>query len=152
MNDPTTDKSGKPAIVIIAAILNFLSTVTFLALAAFSALAIVYGAVWGLDEVVSRQMSQFAPSPNYSYGLAAVFGVATAVLLAFAVFFLVIGVGLLRGRKYGWYLQVAMSILGLVSLPLGFVTGALALPIGALLNIVILVMFFQARVRAHFGI
>ena len=147
-----SDKPAKPGIVIIAAILNFFSTFTFFGLAAFSALAMVFGAAWGVDEVVRRQMTQWAPNPNYSYGLAVLFGAAFAFFAALGIFFLVIGAALLRGKRYGWYLQVAMSTLGLLSLPLGLATGALALPIGSVLNIVILLMFFQPRVREYFRV
>ena len=142
----------KPGFVIFVAILNFFSTALFLGLSAFSALAAVFGATWGIDDYVSRQVSQYAPNPNFSYGLTLFFGVIAASLAVIAAFFLTIGTGLLGGRKYAWYLQVAMSTLGLLSLPLTFLTGLFVLPIGSLLNIVILVLFFQSRVRDHFKV
>ena len=70
---------------------------------------------------------------------------------ALPIFFLMIGVGLLRGKRYGWYFQVAMSTFGLLGLPLSFLSGTFfVLPIGTILNILILVFFFQPSVRDHF--
>ena len=141
----------KPAIVIFVAILNFFSCGALFILSLFMVLAIVFGASWGVDQYVSRQMSHYASNPNFSYGLAWMFGTAAVVAVAMAIFFLSIGIGLLNRKNYAWYLQVAMSLLGLAGLPLSFITGLFMLPLGALLNIVILVFFFQHRVRDHFG-
>ena len=152
MSETVPERSGKPGAVIFAAILNFFSAAALFSLAAFAALATLFGAAWGVDEYVSRQVSQFAPDPNFSYGVTVVLGLAVAVFLAFGLFFLVIGIGLLRGRKYAWYLQAAMSTFGLLGLPLSFLTGALMLPLGSVLNIVLLVLFFQPRVRGYFRV
>ena len=68
-----------------------------------------------------------------------------------ASFFLMLGIGLVRGKKFAWYLQIAVSTMGLLGLPLS-VTGLLLLPLGALLNVAILVLFFQNPVRSYFKV
>ncbi len=141
----------KPGIVILVAIPNFLFAAFFLMWASFMALAIVFGAVWGVDAYVSQQISQYAPNPNLTYGLVWLFGGVAAVCLVGAMYFILLGAGLLGGKKYAWYLQVATSTIGLLGLPLS-VTGIFLLPLGAILNIIILVLFFQPRVRDYFKV
>lgn len=143
---------SRPGIVILVAILNFFSSAAFFLLSALSALAVVFGAVWGVDAYVSERMARYASSPNFSYGLTIFFAVATALFFALALFFLTIGIGLLGGKKFAWYLQVAMSTLGLLGLPLSLLAGALVLPLGAALNIAILAMFFRNKTRGYFRV
>ena len=152
MSEIEAGASRKPGIVIFVAILNFFSAVFLCLFSVFMVLAIVFGASWGVDQYVSQHMTRYASNPNFSYGLTWVFGVAAAVSLAMGIYFLTIGAGLLNRKKFAWYLQVAMSILSLLGLPLTFVTGAFMLPLGAVLNIVILVFFFNRRIRDHFGV
>ena len=142
----------KPAVVILVAILNFFSTALFASLSVLSGLAIVFGATWGFDQYVSQQIQQYAPNPNFSYGLTLVFSLMAGVFLLLALYFLFIGVGLLRGSKIAWYLQVAMSTLGLLGLPLTFMASAFMLPLGVVLNIAILIFFFQNPVRSFFKV
>jgi TRAP-type C4-dicarboxylate transport system permease small subunit len=142
----------KPGFVIFTAILNFFSAAAFLSIAAFMALAIAFGAAWGLDSYVQQQVSAYSPDPNMSYGLAFVFGISSGVTLLMGLYFLAIGIGLLKGKKFAWYLQVAMSTLGLLGLPLSFMTSVFVLPIGSVLNIVILIMFFRSNIRGYFGV
>ncbi len=146
-------KPKKPGIVIFVAILHFFSSALFVFLSLFALLAIFFGAAWGIDDYFSRQMTQMAPAANFSYGVTLIFGVALAVFVIFASFFIALGVGLLKGKKFAWYVQVAFSMLGLLGLPLGFTSAALmVLPLGAVFNIIVLVLFFQPRIRAHFGV
>ena len=143
----------KPGIVIFIAITHFFSSALFFFLFLFSLLAIFFGAAWGIDDFFSRQMTQVAPAANFSYGLTLIFGAALAVFLSFFIFFLSMAIGLLKGKKFAWYMQVASSIFGLLGLPLGFVSAALfVLPIGAIINIVILIFFFQPRIRDYFKV
>ncbi len=141
MTEPAPGTVKKPGVVIFVAVLNFLSVVFFLLSSIFSLVALVFGNVMGLSEWVTRAMTQFSPSPNFSYGITFIFGAIFAVCLFFFIFFLLIGIGLLKGSKLAWYLQIAMSVLGL----LGF-------PIGTILNALILVFFFQAPVRDYFKV
>ena len=112
----------------------------------------MYGAVWGVDDYVSKQVAQYAPNPNFSFGVTMIFGFAAAAFFSLMTFFLVLGIGLLKGKKFAWYLQVAVSILGLLSVPLTLLWSVFTLPFGAILNIIILVFFFQPRVRDFFKV
>ncbi len=141
----------RPGFVIFVAVVNFFWAALFFMLCLFMALAIVFGVVWGMDRVVSQMMAQYSSTPNFSYGLAIFFGVASSLFFVVACSFLAVGIGLVRGKAYAWYLQVAMSTLGLLGLPLS-VTGLLVLPLGAVFNIAILILFFQNSVRSYFRI
>ena len=153
MSESTAVNPKKPGIVIFVAILHFFSSALFLLLALFSLLAIFFGAAWGIDDYFSRQVTQMAPAANFSYGLTIIFGAALAIFLGFFAFFVTLGIGLLKGKKFAWYLQVAFSIFGLLGLPLGLLSAALfVLPLGAIFNIVVLVLFFQPRIRDHFKV
>ena len=151
MNEMQNTAPRKPGIVILVAIPNFIFAAFFLMWTAFMALAIVFGAAWGFDAYVSQQISQYAPNPNFSYGLAWLFGGVAAVCLVSAMYFILLGAGLLGGKKFAWYLQVATSTVGLLGLPLS-VTGIFLLPLSAIINIVILVLFFQPRIRDYFKV
>ena len=130
-----------PGIVIFMAVLNFISVAFFLFISGLSLLAIVFGNVLGFADFVSQQISHYSPQPNFSYGLTFIFLMILFTALLFLLFFLFIGVGLLRGKTLAWYFQIAMSILGL----LGF-------PIFTILNAIILVAFFGAPVRNYFKV
>jgi hypothetical protein len=144
-------KAKRPGIVLFAGILHGLSVFFFASLSLFCVIAMIFGSVWGIDDYVTRQMPQYAP-PNFSYGLTILFGMALFVFLCFAGFFLFMAIGLLSGKKVTWYLQVGMSMLGLLSFSLGFLWSIPALPIGTVLNIIILFFFFQPRVREFFKV
>ena len=155
MSETLSEKPGKPGIVILVAILQFFSSALFFLLSLLSGLAILFGASSGIDEYVTKQMSQVTSNPNFSYSLAILFGVLLVLFLLVALFFLMLGIGLLRGKKYAWYLQVLISVfstLGLLSLPLSMMSGVFLLPVNSILNVVILVFFFQDRVRRHFKV
>ncbi len=152
MSEISNEASKKPGIVIFVATLHFFSATLFLFLSLFCVLAMFFGAAWGIDDYFTRQMTQMVPAANFSYGLTLIFGVALFVFLCFFSFFLVMGIGLLKGKKFAWYLQVAFSTLGLLSLPLGFLWSLFILPIGSIFNVVILFFFFRSRVRNYFKV
>ena len=153
MTDTLIESTKKPGMVIFTAILHFFSAAMFLFLSFFCILAMFFGAAWGIDDFFSRQVTQVTPAANFSYGLTLIFGAALVVFLGFLTFFLLLGIGLLKGKKYAWYLQVAFSTIGLLSLPLGFLGAAFfLLPIGALFNVALLVLFFQPRIRDYFKV
>ena len=141
----------KPGIVIFVAVLHGLSAALFLLLSLFCIVAMLFGAAWGIDDYFTKQMPQVAP-PNFSYGLTVIFGAALFVFACFSAFFLAMAVGLLKAKKFAWYLQITASTLGLLSFPLGMLWSLAVLPLGALLNVVILVFFFQPRVREFFKV
>jgi len=142
----------KPGIVIFIAILQFFSAALFFLIGLFSVLALVFGARWGIDDYVSKQVAQYSPTANFSFGVTVIFGAAAAIFLSLMVFFLTLGIGLLKGKKFAWYLQVAVSIFGLLTVPFAFLWNIFTLPLGAVLNVVILVFFFQTRVRDFFKV
>jgi hypothetical protein len=149
METVTVDNSrpARPGIVIFAAVTHFFGVALFGFLSLFCVLAMAFGAAWGVDQYFREQMSQ----ANLSYGMAVIFILALSVFLTFTAFFLVLALGLLKGKRYAWYMQVALSTLSLLSLPLGLM-GAFVMPLGAVLNIVILAMFFRPRVRGFFKV
>lgn len=130
-----------PGIVIFVAILNFIGCFFLFLLAAACLAVVIFGNIMGVYDFVTKQITQYYGQPNLSLGLSFIFGILMAVAVAFAVFYLWIGLGLLKGRKLAWYFQVAMSILG-----------ALGFPLGTLLNIAILALFFQPGIRNYFKV
>ena len=141
MSETVSSSPKAPGIVIFTAVLNLISVATFLFIAALSLLAIIFGNILGFADFVSQQISHYSQSPNFSYGLTFVFAVVLVTSILCLLYFLFIGVGLLKGKAIAWYLQIAMSILGL----LGF-------PIFTILNGVILFMFFSPPVRSYFKV
>ena len=138
----TAQPNGKiPGVVIFTAILNFISVAFFLFVSALSLLAIIFGNILGVADFVSQQISRYSAQPNFSYGITFVFLSILLVSLLFLFYFLFIGIGLLNGKTLAWYLQIAMSILGL----LGF-------PIFTILNAIILFSFFGVPVRKYFNV
>src|SRR5689334_14601393 len=101
----------RPGVVIFVSILQFFSASLFLSLSLLSALAIVFGAAWGVDKYVTQQMTHYAPNPNFTYGLTVFFSVLSGTFFLLALFFMFLGIGLFRGKKYAWYVQVFMSVL-----------------------------------------
>jgi hypothetical protein len=141
------NKPRRPGIVIFAAVLHFFGVALFGFLSLFCVLAMAFGAAWGVDQYFREQMSQ----ANLTYGMAVIFILALTVFLSFTAFFLALALGLLKAKKYAWYVQVALSTLSLLSLPLGLM-GAFVMPVGAVIHIVILAMFFGRPVRAFFKV
>ena len=130
-----------PGPVIFVAIMNFLS-VSFLGIISFICLmALIFGNIMGLYDIVSRQMSQYASTPNYSYGVTFIFGAVMAVCLTFVLFFVLLGIGLLKRKKTAWYTQVVLCVLGLF-----------AFPLGTIFNGVILFLFFRQPIRDFFEV
>ena len=147
-------RKSVPGIVIFAAVLNFISaSLTGLFLLLLAA-AFVFGNIAQINQLVSERFSQLSAGTHVTYGLFFILTVAIAVALTFLAFFLIAGFGLLRAKKFAWYLQVTLSVLGL----LGFLSGSVlslmipAIPLMALVNILILVLFFRAPVRGFFGV
>ncbi len=130
-----------PGIVIFVAIMNFVS-VSFLAvLALLSFIGLAFGNVLGLYDIVTQQMTRYTPTPNFSYGITFIFAVALAVSLSFVLFFVIVGIGLLKGKAAAWYVQIALCVLGLFAFPLGTV-----------LNGTVLFLFFRQPVRDFFKV
>ncbi len=141
MNDPISLESRKPGIVLFVAVLNFISAAMMSALFLFSLLGLFFGSALSVMETVSRRLSEVAASANLSFGVTFIFAVLFFISASFLIFFIWVGVGLLKANKAAWYVQIALSILGLLSIPFGTV-----------INTVILVFFFQRPVRDYFKV
>ncbi len=136
VNQAVNVSSRKPTIVVVVAILQFLSAATFALISLFSILGLIFGASWNMDQMVGKMMTEYGANPNMSFGVTVFFGVMLVICLIMAVLFLLLGLGLLKGSKASWYIQIALSILGL-----------LAFPLGTIVNGVILFFFFKREIR-----
>ncbi len=152
MSEVLTARPKAPGIVILVAILNFLSAATFGFFMALSLAALIFGNVLGLADFVTTEMTRYATNPNFSYSLTLVFAFAALVLGGFFLFFLAIGIGLVKGKRFAWYFQIAMSVISLISFPVSAVFNPFLLPFGAILNVLILVLFFRTPVRDYFRV
>lgn len=145
MTEELTAAPRTPGMVIFVAVLNFIS-VAFLSIVSFlCALALVFGNVMGLYDLAARQMQ----AANLSFGFTFLFAVILLVSVMFLVFFLLVGIGLLKGKRLAWYLQIGMSVFGLMT---SFVAGLAGISFGGVLNAFILIFFFQHRVRDYFKV
>ncbi|MBI2095557.1 MAG: hypothetical protein HYT89_05270 [Candidatus Omnitrophica bacterium] len=132
----------KPGVVVFAAVLNFIAAFFGFLFAALSLAGIFFGNAMGLAEKINTRLSEYSvPSVDLSSGLVFFFAILFALGLAVGVGSLLVGRGLLKGRKWAWYAQVASSVIGL----LGF-------PFWTLMNAVILVLFFRPLAREHFKV
>ena len=141
MNEVVNESPRTPGIVIFVAVLNFISMAFFLFLSLISLVVLIFGNVMGIYDFVTRQIATLSPQTNLSIGFNIFFILMLIFGIIFLIFYLLMGIGLLRGKKYAWYFQVALSVVGL-----------LAFPIGTILNGVILIFFFQPGIRSYFKI
>ena len=135
------EPSKTPGIVIFVAVLNFISMAFFFFLSILSLVVLIFGNVMGIYDFITKQITTYRPQVNISIGFNVFFILMLVFGIIFFVFYLVEGIGLLRGKKYAWYFQVTLSVLGL-----------LAFPIGTILNAVVLIFFFQSSIRGYFKI
>ena len=142
MSESIIPEIRKPGIVLFAAVLNFISASMMSALCFFSLLGIIFGSALGVTEAMSKRISDYAASTHVSFGINIIFVILFIFGLFFTGFYVWQGLALLKGNKAAWFIQIALSVLGLLWLP----------PFGTILSIVILVFFFQNRVRDHFKV
>lgn len=137
----TAQNPAKPAVVIISAVLNLIGAAIagFVLLA--SVIGLLYGAGAGLFNTVTARMSELYPSINASFGISFLLGFLIVFSGTFTFFYLMLALSLLKGRKWAWYAQVCLSVVGLV----GF-------PIWTVVNGVILYFFFQPPTRNFFKV
>ncbi len=154
MADESTEKVKKPGVVILAAVINFVFAILWLVASVALIGLMLVGNAMGLYEVLADRLSQAIARPNFSFGLVPLFLPIAALCICIGVFFLMVGIGLLRGNRSAWYLQVTLCILGLV----GFLSSSIfsllvpALPVSAVINTVVLVLFLRPLVRDHFKV
>lgn len=139
VNEAVNISPRKPTVVVVVAILQFLSAAALLLVSLFSILGLIFGASWNMDQMVGKMMAEYGASPNMSFGVTVFFAFMLVVCLILAVLFLLLGMGLLKGSKVSWYIQIALSILGL-----------LAFPFGTIVNGVILFFFFKREIRDYY--
>ena len=113
----------------------------FFFLSILSLVVLIFGNVMGIYDFITKQITTYRPQVNVSIGFNVFFILMLVFGIIFFLFYLVEGIGLLRGKKYAWYFQVTLSVLGL-----------LAFPIGTILNAVVLIFFFQSSIRGYFKI
>ena len=141
MNETASPAVKKPGIVIFVAILNFVSAAFWLLGVLFSILFLSLGQAIDLFQRTMTQLNQTLTSAGLSIGLTVVCTAVMAYCAAFAIFHALLGLGLLKGNKVSWYLQLVSSTFGL-----------LFLPYGTILSVIILIFFFQAPVRDYFHV
>lgn len=128
-----------PAVIIITAILNFFSALISFMFVAIGFAALVFGSMASVYSSVNQQLA--AQNIPMTLGMQAFFIFMLAVGVSFFALFLSTGIGLLKGKRFAWFLQVAFSIVFLF----GF-------PFWTVVNAVILVLFFQPSVRNYFKV
>ncbi|MBI4432548.1 MAG: hypothetical protein HY592_03595 [Candidatus Omnitrophica bacterium] len=139
-----------PGIVIFTAILNFLSAGVFAFAAVISLLVLLFRNLFGVYDYMAREYPQMT---SLSFGLNFTFGILLIVSLIFMGLFILLGMGLLQGKKAAWYAQVVLSIIGLLGFPIALsVTGFLGFPVGTVIHAVILFIFFRPSIRGYFGV
>lgn len=136
-----TAKPRVPGPVIFVAIMDFLSVSLMGIVSLICLVALIFGNVMGLYDLVTSQMDRYVNTPNYSYGITFIFGAILFMCLSFVLFFVLLGIGLLKGKTAAWYTQVVICVLGLF-----------AFPVGTILNGIILFLFFRQPVRDFFKV
>ena len=127
-----------PGMVIFTAVLNFLSAAFFLFWFLVSLFVLIFRNFMGVYDFIAREYPRMM---SLSFGLTFLFGIVFVAGLFFFLFFLAVGIGLLKGEKIAWYFQIALSIAGLI-----------IFPVGTALNAAILIFFFQAPIRDYFKV
>ena len=141
MTELLNEPQKKPGIVIFVAILNFFSAAAwFFGAALFTAL-LVFGNAIGFYQTITTRLQERLASRNLSVGLNAVFSFFLVLGLFFAIYHLLLGIGLLKGKSAAWYVQIVAAIIGLILIPYGTV-----------MSILILIFFFQSNVRNYFKV
>lgn len=146
MTEPTETQAQEPprapGVVIFCAILNFITAFFAFLLALFALIGIFFGNAMGIADKITKQLSEYPlPAVNLSSGLTFFFVLLFVLCLVMAVTSLIVGRGLLKARKWTWYVQVASSVIGLLGFPFWTVANGL-----------ILVLFFQRSVRDYFKV
>ncbi len=132
---------SRPGIVLFVAVLNFLTGAASLFASFVMTMALALGNLVGLRQYAADRAVTVAPQIDWAIVLNLTFGFFAATAFVVGVAYILLGVGQLRGRSSSWYFQIAMSVVGL-----------LFVPIGTVINTFILVFFFQPPTRTYFGV
>ncbi len=137
-----TNAAGRPrvpGIIIITAMINFFSAFLSFFFIIIGVFGLFFGSMAEVYQAVNQQLTQ--QQIPVTFGVQAFFLFFLFFGISFFALFLSVGLGLLNGRRFAWYIQVAFSLLGLM----GF-------PFWTVVNIVILVFFFQTSIRDYFKV
>ncbi len=149
-SSPETPKA--PGIVMFTAVLNFITAGLGAVMIFIGGLGLLFGSVMrGLSHFFQTQVTQYSKTTSMgdvdlsAINTANVMNIILIAILAIGLLItissVVMGLGLLRGKKWAWYFQVATSVLSL----LGF-------PFWTIVNGVILFCFFQQPTRNYFKV
>ena len=134
-----------PGIVILAAIINFVSGgFVLMGTVLFSVIFFLFGQWWlwasrsSQAEIPEWVASLNAAGPLFALGI---FLAGFFLMVLMAAIPLWTGVGLLQRKRFAWYAQVVQSVFGLFFFPLGTV-----------INCAALILFFRPNIREHFGV
>ncbi len=141
MADVIPDTQKTPSLVIFTAVLNFITAFFGFFLLVIALIGLIFGNAAGIPQYLNQQMSQYSQELNLSTGITALFVVLLVLGLLVAVSSGFVGWGLLKGKRWAWYVQVSSSVVGL----LGF-------PFWTILNAAILVFFFRQPIRGYFKV
>lgn len=130
-----------PGTVIFVAVLNFVLAFLSFSVAGVWGALLLFGRMMRIQHGAAARMDQVIPEVDWLFGLNVLFILMFVTGVLFFLYFLVLGMGLLRGKALAWYFEIATCILGLFLVPLG-----------TALSIVILVLFFQGPIRDFFNI
>ena len=141
MTDIPNQTSKAPRVVLFTAILSFIMAGIGALFTMLGILGLIFGNFMGMMEFINKQLINYSPDINLSAGVNFIFVVILVLGLLTFVSSLIIGLALLKAKKWAWYVQIISSVFGL----LGF-------PVWTVMNIVILVLYFKLSVRAFFKV
>jgi len=141
METSVTALPGKPGSVIFVAILNFISAACALSISFLLGLILVFGNLIGLKDYAADRAVEFAPSINWPTAMNLFVGFFTTVSFLLGLGYLFLGIGLLSGKGWSWYVQIALAVIGL-----------LFPPIGTIVSLFVLAFFFQSETRTFFKV
>ena len=143
MTEIITETPKKPWIVVLLAVIDFIFAF-FLALGIVGLIAIfVLGNEAMIAEKIQQQVRGTLPQANIAVSFVkAILTFAVAFCAALLTADLFAGIGLLKAKKWGWYLQITLCVIGLVSF----------FPFGLIVNPVFLFFLFQRPVRDYFKV
>jgi disulfide bond formation protein DsbB len=137
--DPDTQKT--PTVVLVSAILNFISCAFFVLIGLIAGTVMVFGNAMGWYARITQVVNDQYPNVNLGIGLTFIITVVAVACVVSFLLTLLLGIGLLQGKKWAWFGQVASSIVGLI----GF-------PVSTVINIILLIFLFQPNTRNFFKV
>lgn len=142
MTDTINIPAGKtPGIGLFCAILNFIWAAMLFVGAFGTGLAIVVGSVAGFYNTIHDRMARMGSDVVLTMSANALVGMLFMLCLLGGLVFLMTGIGLVRGKRYAFFMQIVLSVLGLF----GF-------PIWTIINLAVIYAFFRPNVREFYKV